>query len=144
MSIEQIERQFLDQVSNEVRLQAEGTDKYRVFTPFRYEDGDHIVIVLKRGLNGEWLLTDNGHTYMHLSYDIDEESLRSGTRQEIITKTLSEFFVNDIEGELVVNIKEQQFGNALYDFVQGILRISDVSYLSRERVKSTFKVEIPM
>ena len=138
MSIELIERQFLDKVSDEIRLEAEGTDKYRVFTPFRYEDGDHIVIVLKKGLNGEWLLTDNGHTYMHLSYDIDEESLRSGTRQEIITKTLSEFFVNDIEGELIVNIKDQQFGNALYDFVQGILRISDVSYLSRERVKSTF------
>ena len=138
MSIEAIEREFLNKVSEQIRLQEEGTDKYRVFTPFRYEDGDHLVIVLKRGPNGGWVLTDNGHTYMHLTYDMDESSLHSGTRQQIITKTLSEFFVNDIDGELVLTVKNEQFGNALYDFIQGILRVSDVTYLSRERVKSAF------
>lgn len=138
MSIEAIERDFLEKVSRQIRLQEEGTDKYRVLTPFRYEDGDHIVVVLKRNENGEWLLTDNGHTYMHLTYDIDEASLHSGTRQQIITKTLNEFFVNDVNGELTITVRDAQFGNALYDFLQGILRINDVAYLSRERVKSTF------
>lgn len=138
MSIEIIEREFLDKVCEQIRLQEEGNERYRVFTPFRYEDGDHLVIVLKRDINNKWMLTDNGHTYMHLSYDLDEASLYSGTRQQIITKTLSEFSVNDIDGELRLIIENEQFGNALYDYIQALLRVNDVTYLSRERVKSTF------
>jgi hypothetical protein len=75
---------------------------------------------------------------MHLSYDLDEESLTTGTRQQIISKTLNSFSVNDVNGELRLEIENNQFGNALYDFVQALLRIDDVTYLSRERVKSTF------
>jgi hypothetical protein len=137
MSIELIERDFIERVSEQIRLREEGVDKYRVFTPFCSDDGDHLVIVLKRELN-KWVLTDNGHTYMHLSYDLDEESLTTGTRQQIISRTLNSFSVNDVNGELRLEIENNQFGNALYDFVQALLRINDVTYLSRERVKSTF------
>ena len=35
-------------------------------------------------------------------------------------------------------IETQRYGDALYSFVQALLRITDVSYLSRERVRSTF------
>ena len=35
-------------------------------------------------------------------------------------------------------MRGSRYGDALYSFVQGLLRITDVSYLSRERVKSTF------
>ena len=136
---EQIEREFSDKISDQIRLQEEGHDRYRVFTPFRQDDGDHLVILLKKdALNGRWLLTDNGHTYMHLTYDMDESSLYTGTRQQIISKTLNEFSVNDSDGELKLPIENGNFGNALYDFIQALLRVNDVSYLSRERVKSTF------
>ena len=43
-------------------------------TPFRFDDGDHIAIVLKKE-QGRWLLSDGGHTYMHLTYDINEKKL---------------------------------------------------------------------
>lgn len=135
--IEQIEHEFTEKVSEQIRLREEGVDKFRVLTPFRYDDGDHLVVVLKQESN-KWLLTDNGHTYMHLSYDLDEESLTTGTRQQIISKTLGSFSVNDVNGELRLIVENNQFGNALYDFVQALLRINDVTYLSRERVKSTF------
>ena len=39
---------------------------------------------------------------------------------------------------LVLDVPEERYGDALYSFVQGLLKISDVSYLSRERVLSTF------
>jgi hypothetical protein len=48
------------------------------------------------------------------------------------------FTVNDREGELAIEIKENRYGDALYSFVQALLKITDVTYLSRERVKSTF------
>jgi hypothetical protein len=64
--------------------------------------------------------------------------LKSGTRQKLITNALSSFTVDDRNGELLSPVKNDQYGDALYNFIQAILRISDVTYLSRERVRSTF------
>src|SRR5947209_3867273 len=137
MISETIEREFKQKVCDKVQLRSEGVDRFRVFTPFMFEDGDHLAIVLKK-VAGAWLLSDEGHTYMDLTYDIDEKDLKTGTRQKIITNALSSLFVEDREGELVAGISDDQFGDALYSFIQAVLKVSDVTYLSRERVKSTF------
>ncbi|MBN2564491.1 MAG: DUF1828 domain-containing protein [Candidatus Eisenbacteria bacterium] len=137
MTTDAILRDFRRKVCEKIRLEPEGMRRYRVFTPFMLEDGDHIAIVLKQeGRN--WMLTDEGHTYMHLTYDIDERDLQQGTRQKIISNALSSFSVSDRDGELVLSIPERRFGDALYSFVQALLRVSDVTYISRERVRSTF------
>jgi hypothetical protein len=137
MELHAIEQDFREKVCAKLRISSEGMDRFRVFTPFMFEDGDHLSIVLKRD-NGSWILSDEGHTYMHLTYDLDEKDLQRGTRQEIISNALSMFKVQDKEGELIVTIEEDQYGNALYSFVQGLLKITDITYLSRERVRSTF------
>lgn len=137
MSVENIERDFQKKVCSELRLMSEGVGRFRVFTPFRFDDGDHLAIVLKQE-NGNWFLSDEGHTYMHLSYSMDVESLQSGSRQKIISNALSSFFVEDQDGELRLVVRDEEYGNALYSFVQALLKISDVTYLSRERVRSTF------
>ena len=137
MTVESIERDFRDKVSAQIRLATEGVDRFRVMTPFLFDDGDHLAIVLKRE-GSRWVLSDEAHTYMHLTYDLDEGDLHTGTRQKIISNALSLFQVEDREGELVLDVPDSRYGDALYSFVQALLRISDVSYLSRERVKSTF------
>ena len=137
MSIETIERDFHEKVSSKIRLTAEGMERFRVFTPFIFDDGDHLDIVLRKD-GARWVLSDEAHTYMHLTYDIDERDLYSGTRQKIISNTLSTFQIEDRDGELVLDVPEERYGDALFSFVQGLLKISDVSYLSRERVRSTF------
>ena len=48
MATEAIERDFRRGVSEQVRLAPEGPRRYRVFTPFRFDDGDHLVIALRR------------------------------------------------------------------------------------------------
>jgi hypothetical protein len=80
MSIESIQKDFKQKVCDRIRLVSEGMNRYQVFTPFQFEDGDHLVIVLKQE-NSHWLLSDEGHTYMHLTYSLDEKDLRRGTRQ---------------------------------------------------------------
>jgi len=137
MNTEMIEHDFRKKVCEMLRISSEGIDRFRVFTPFMFEDGDHLSIVLKRE-NGTWILSDEGHTYMHLTYDLDEKDLQRGTRQKIITNALSVFTVHDREGELIISITDDRYGDALYSFVQALLRITDVTYLSRERVRSTF------
>lgn len=137
MTIEIIESDFRRKVGESVQLANEGVNRYRVFTPFLFEDGDHLAVVLKRE-GGSWILSDEGHTYMHLTYDLDEKDLQRGNRQKIISNALSMFSVDDVDGELRLLIPEEQFGDGLFSFVQALLKISDVSYLSRERVRSTF------
>ncbi len=137
MTIETIESDFRRKIGDSVRLANEGVNRYRVFTPFLFEDGDHLAVVLKCE-DGRWVLSDEGHTYMHLTYDLDEKDLQRGNRQKIISNALSVFSVEDREGELRLLIPEEQYGDGLFSFIQALLKISDVSYLSRERVKSTF------
>ena len=138
MSTAAIERDFRQKVSAKVSLAAEGTGRYRVFTPFLFDDGDHLSIVLKKEQAG-WVLSDEAHTYMHLTYDIDEQDLRRGTRQKVISNALSMFQLEDREGELLLTVQGDQYGDALYSFVQALLKITDVSYLTRERVRSAFE-----
>lgn len=137
MTLATIEQDFRHKVCAQVYLEPAGRSRYRVFTPFHFDDGDHLVMVLRQQ-NGHWLLSDEGHTYMHLTYELDEKSLHQGTRQEIIANALSAFSVEDVGGELRTEITDERYGDALFDFIQAILRIGDVTYLSRERVKSTF------
>lgn len=137
MNLAGIERSFQEKVSAKIRLVPEGNGRYRVFTPFMSEDGDHLAVVLKKNARG-WILSDEGHTFMHLTYELDEKDLHFGTRQKIIGNALSSFQVEDRGGELVAHVAEEQFGDALYSFVQALLRTTDVSFLTRERVRSTF------
>ena len=39
---ESIERDFKDKVTEKLRLSSEGMNRYKVFTPFMFEDGDHL------------------------------------------------------------------------------------------------------
>ena len=137
MSIDTIEQDFHAKVSAKVRLVSEGLNRYRVFTPFRFDDGDHLAIILKPD-GDQWVLSDEAHTYMHLTYEMDERDLHRGARQTIISNALSIFGVQDRDGELVLGVPGERFGDALYSFVQALLKINDVTYLSREQVRSTF------
>ena len=136
MSVETIALDFQRTIPK-VRVVSEGVNRFRVFTPFLFDDGDHLVIVLKKAQTG-WVLSDESHTYMHLTYDLDEKDLRRGTRQAIISNALSVFGIDDVNGELQIGVPEGRYGDALYSFVQGLLKIADVSLLSRERASSAF------
>lgn len=132
----EIEKKFVQKVSKEVRLIPQGSERYRVFTPFMFDDGDHFSIVLKRCGDG-WALSDEGYTYMQLAHCIDESDLFSGNRGKIISNTLAMFDVQDRQGELMLDIEGDDYGEALFAFVQALMKITDVSYLSRERSQRT-------
>jgi len=82
MAVETIERDFKHKVCEELRVASEGINRYRVFTPFMFNDGDHLSILLKRQ-NQQWVLSDEGHTLMHLTCQIDEKELYRGNRQKL-------------------------------------------------------------
>ncbi|MFH1562553.1 MAG: DUF1828 domain-containing protein [Nitrospirota bacterium] len=135
MVSENIVDDFRKKVCEEIHLSQEGISRYIVFTPFMFDDGDHLPILLKQE-NGQWYLTDEGHTFMHVSYD--EIDIEKGTRARIIDTVLSSYRIKNTEGELRTYIESDNYGDALYSFIQGLIKITDISYLTRERVRSTF------
>ena len=141
MSIGTIEKDFIDSISAEIELVPDGRDRFYVYTPFRFNDGDHISIILKKEPEG-WILSDEGHTYMHLTYDIEEQQLFRGIRQDIISKALSAFGVKDRDGELILEIRDTGYGNALYAFAQSLLKITSVTSISWKHAhRKTFMSE---
>ncbi len=126
MTAESIEQDFRRRLSGQVRLEAEGVDRFRVFTPFHFEDGDHLAIVLRKD-GPRWLLSDEGHTHMRLGSGVDEKDAREGMRQKIVSGGLSTFQVEERHGELVLDVPDARCGDALHAFVQALLRVSGVS-----------------
>ena len=137
MNVQSVKDDFKRRVCEKIDLQQEGENRFLVVNPFRFDDGDHYGIVLKAE-NGNWILTDEASTLMHLSYQLDDEDFESGNRAEIIENSLEGLSVQNRQGELIIPVTEDRFGDALFSFVQAIIKITDVSYLSRERVRSTF------
>lgn len=135
MTPETIIQEFQRKVCEEVHLASEGVNRYIVFTPFMFDDGDHLCILLKKE-GDRWYLSDEGHTFMHVSYD--EIDIERGTRSKIIDAVLLSYGIRNEDGELKSVIEGDAYGDALYSFVQGLIKITDVSYLTRERVRSTF------
>jgi hypothetical protein len=139
MNNETILKQFKEKVSDKISLQSKGINRFIVKNPFIFEDGDNYVIVLKYDKdNKQWFISDEGHTFLHLSYFMDEKDFSKGTRETIIANSKKMFDVQERDGELFLPIQDNAFGDALYDFVQCLMKITDITYLERERVKSTF------
>ncbi len=132
-----IEKDFKRKVCEQLEVVAEGINRYLIITPMAFDDGDALPIVLKKE-DERWILSDEGHTFMQLSYEFDDLDLTAGGRGDLITKALNAFNVSNRNGELILPITDERYGDHLYGFVQTLLKVDDVRYLSRERVRSTF------
>ncbi|MCY4001245.1 MAG: DUF1828 domain-containing protein [Bacteroidetes bacterium] len=137
MDIALVEKSFQEKLSKDIRVQQQGINRFLVFTPFKFDDGDHFVIVLRLD-SDRAILTDEAHTYMHLSYWFDQQDLLMDRFESVIENTLSDYGIQDIDGELILEVPDHQYGDALYTFVQVLLKLSDASYLVYEYVRSQF------
>jgi hypothetical protein len=137
MIAESVLRELKDRVCDQIDLRQEGNDRFIVFTPFRFDDGDHFGIILKK-IDDSWILTDEASTLMHLSYDMSEVEIGEGNRGQLIESSLAGFSIQNRNGELVLPVPGESFGDALFSFIQGIAKVSDITFLSRDRVRSTF------
>lgn len=126
---------FRKKVCDEVEIEPEGLHRFIVHTPFMFDDGDHFVVVLRRDAE-RWILTDEGHTLMHLTYGgVD---LAKGSRARIVDESLAAHGVENKRGELILDVPNEEFGDALFSYLQALSRTATVSRMTTERVASTF------
>lgn len=138
MSKHDIKEAFLRSLCSPFDLIESGADRYFVDTPFIHDDGDALRILLKQK-GQDWRLSDEGSTLMRLTYYIDPADLKKGNRKQIIDRVLLAHGIQRSGDELFLPIQGQNYGDALYDFAQALIHISDIEFLTRDKVKSTFR-----
>ena len=47
-NLSDIEIKLRDKISNEISLREEGVNRFRIFNPYEFDDGDHFSIFLKK------------------------------------------------------------------------------------------------
>ena len=119
-----------------IDLREQGLGEFAVITPFQFPDGDHYVIRLQRSPHDGFVLTDLGHTFMHISYD--DINLKTPSRSQIIEDIISRSRIENDQGELRLELPPGQIARGLFTFVQAISQLSDIEYLKQPRAKNTF------
>ena len=137
IDLKRIEDILCKSICSQVRLHPRHDGRVMVETPFVLGDGDTYAIYLEELPSGV-RITDAGHTLMHLSYSMDVESLRGGTRGTIFERILTQSSVSEDEGELYLDSSLDELGTSLFVFGQAITRVYDLTFLRRLRVASTF------
>jgi len=123
-----------DAVKTAIKLEPVGRNTFRVITPFIFDDSDNFVIFLETE-KGVIKFTDQGHTLLHVSYEVD---ITSETREKILNSVLATHDLEYNEGEIYTKSTLKDIGQAFWDFIQGLLRVSDISQWKFERAASLF------
>jgi hypothetical protein len=130
MAVASIENDFLRDLGAQFELVPEGGGRYRVDTPFSYLDGDGPVIVLEQR-DGGWVLSDCANSEMRLSLDHGSDS-EVIDYEPFVTPVLTAFRIEDHDGEFVLPITDEHFGQSLCEFVQALLLIDGLRHFRRQ------------
>ena len=119
---------FSESLSKAFRIEAAGDDRYRVFTPFVFDDGDYPSVVIKREADG-WKISDEGFTCFHFADDVGNEDW-----ERFVADTLAMWRIEDRDGAFVMDMEgSEDYCEAIVDFGQALTAIAAASRLLRSR-----------
>lgn len=138
LDTKQIERMLCERLCTQIKLFQRENGFVMLDTPFTFPDGDHYALYLEALATGGVRITDNGHTFMALSYEHDVDAFRQGTRGRLLEMILTEQGVQESEGRLWLDSSTDELARNIFKLGQAITRLYDLTFLSRTRVASTF------
>ena len=133
----QLERLLCERLCANLRVHRRHDDVLMLESPFTFPDGDHYPIYLSETSSGGVKLSDRGHTLMHVSYEHDVDSSYEGARALLRQQTVRESGIYE-EGILSMETPPDQLATALFRSGQALTKNHDLTFLSRDRVSSTF------
>lgn len=143
MAIDELESDISAALAREVRVHARRDGEVQVEVPFYFSDGDGFVVYVRDVGDGHLEVTDKAHTIQHMSYHVDTDKLRTGTRGGQFEQIRQRHRVEDRGGELVRTVlSDEGIGESVFAFVQALLQVSDLRLLEKEIVRSTFREDL--
>ena len=140
MALDQVklENMLCERLCAEVRIHRREDDVLMMESPFTFPDGDHFPIYLSETASGGMKLSDRGHTLMHVSYEHDVDLFYDGARASLREQIVRASSIEEDKGVFSIETPPDQVAEALFRFGQALTKIYDLTFLSRERVASTF------
>ena len=133
-----LERLLCERLCADVRIHRREDDVLMMESPFTFPDGDHFPIYLSETAGGAVKLSDRGHTLMHVSYEHEVDLFYEGARASLREQIVRECGIEEDEGIFSIETPPDDLAGALFRFGQALTKIHDLTFLSRERVASTF------
>ena len=96
-------------------------------TPFTFSDGDHYSYYVSETSSGSVLLSDRGHTLMHISHEDEEDSEYDGARAVARKFIVRDFDIQEDDGVFSVETAPDQITETVLRFGLALRRIYDVS-----------------
>lgn len=137
IDVTRLQESLCGQMCADVRI-AEGEDRLAITTPFYFPDGDPYVLYADEIPGGRLRLSDLGHTFMQLSYENDIDAIRKGNRGKLLAGVLASSGISEEDGELYIDVDPSEVSTAVFRLGQAITSVSDLTFLNRARVESTF------
>lgn len=139
LDIAKLESAMCNSLCSEVELHQRSDGRIAIYTPFRFADGDSLLMIAEPLPAGGVRLTDCGNTMMHLSYHMNIDSiLKPGNRSDLLNGIIRDHDLQFEDGEIYVDTPADDAGKALFRLGQALSQVHDISFLSRSRVASTF------
>ncbi len=118
-------RMMIDSVSSMIGFEERGTDRYQVHTGFLFPDGDELHMILNRD-GGGWVITDEGHTAMWLSY----EDIDVSDHPDLFKRIIRQNGVSYESGRMSIGFADaSSMGPCLISMVQTILQVAGLRLL---------------
>lgn len=136
-----IESAIKKKLGGGIEVEKERDGLFRVDTPFGFDDGDSYVIFLEKRNDG-FVVSDSGHTLMHMSYWTDADRLFEGRRGRIFNDILSRFGLQNDGGTIKLVTSEEKIGESVFSYIQALDKITDMEYLDREQIRSLFVEDV--
>lgn len=106
-------------ICSSISFEIRGIDRFMIHTGFGFPDGDEIHIILKKRDEG-WMLTDEGHTSMWVSYSVN----LSENRMRMLERAVGSNGIEFENGVMRVGISDENAAECLMSMIQTILQAS--------------------
>ena len=133
-----LEKTLCERLCANVRVHKRDDDVLMLDTPFTFPDGDRYPIYLSETRVGGVILSDRGHTLMHMSYEHDVDAFYDGARAALREQIVQENEIREDGGVFSVETSPDRVAETLFRFGQALTKIYDLTFLSRARAASTF------
>lgn len=133
-----LEKTLCERLCAKVTVHKRDDSTLMLDTPFTFPDGDQYPIYLTETRAGGVVLSDQGHTLMHISYEHDVDAFLEGTRAALLEQVVREAGMRERAGVFSVEVAPEQLAEAVFQFGQALTKVYDLTFLSRAHVASTF------
>jgi hypothetical protein len=139
LDIEALKEALCTSLCGEVSLHLRKDGRITLSSPFRFPDGDALLMIAEPTSTGGIRISDFGHTLMHLSYSMDvDDIMKPGNRKELFGRILRDHGISFNHGAFFIEVTVNEIGKAVFSLGQALSQVFDISFLSRARVSSTF------